>query len=464
MTANSPSFHSPLLASLRRTGADDAVPRSPVPSTDDFLMRRRTPGAAERPAASPGLFPAGGASAAPHRPSPLGLPPRTAATTTTFSSSTTPRSGGTGTNFKARLKAMQVGSSGGATAGTPPAAGGFTRPGSLGWGGGVPAYRPLHRPTPTAGAAGPSSGRPSAGPAPPGASLADELQQLRLEVDSVSLAGTPTKPAHTSGLGSNPATPASTATAASPGFRGLTVHPGARIPTSSGAGVAQWSPMVASGAGRSRGRKAMGAGALNVSRPGAAAAVPLAAQPSTALSVEIPGTMSEALRSRSQSPTKAPRGGDSSAAAAEGATEATASAVDGLRRKLRAEMPEFGVGEWEPPAAPQAHGPPKTERGAGGGGDALAALATLRQEADAQLQGGGVAVLRDDDAVCNGVRAAFREALGTPDKAGAAAGDGGAARRTPPPKEVEQRLERLRLLREQAVKVSAMPATSPSGK
>ena len=191
------SFQSPLLASLKkRPGAEDTPPQSPNAPEEDFIRRRRTPGGAERPLNRAPIF---GNNNAPHRPSPLGMTqPTIAPAPPTLAAN--PQTTTTGTNFKARLLALQRGSNAPVTNGITTSnvwtrggsSGGLNsaRPDQLAPVGLAPRISPAAVAVTPAGISSPhfpldhlmrSTSRGSTTMAPPVSSLEDDLLNMQLE-------------------------------------------------------------------------------------------------------------------------------------------------------------------------------------------------------------------------------------------------------------------------------------------
>jgi len=490
------SFSSPLLASLRRPGAEEGASHPSAPSDEDFLRRKRTPGTTERPAGSgTPLFASNNATAQiGHRPSPLGLPqsyPITEAgagtpvgtpTATTPSGnrflgagSRTPTS--TGTNFKARLAAMQA-------AGTPKTAGatpptfssittglGLARSGQLGWTstGLLPSSR---RGTGTSTLLTRQQQQQQAGlPPPPGTSLEDELLNLKIDSyistsDGDKAATTPAK----SGMITRPGRATRTAvvwggeeerTPATPTTTPVTTTSKGTLPYFSfTTSTRTTTPSITSTKGvRTKGKKAVGAGALSVARSPRV----LGGIAGTTSSKEIEGEPSI------HHVPKTDTDGDVASRHVYGGTQQEREHVDlkkekeeeesslvetdqggieihslqffdarSLQHRLRSQLPEFGISEWSPPLQQQGALAalttlnPKPVAATVEKTKALKELATLRSQADVKLEGAfitriighegdtepqrkgkeekytPVALDDDDDMLCRGVRRAFK--------------------------------------------------------
>jgi len=561
------SFSSPLLASLRRPGAEEGASHSSAPSEEEFLRRRRTPGAAEIPAGSETpLFASTNATVKfGHRPSPLGLqqpysiaeagtgtPIGTSATTPSGSrllggGSRTPTS--TGTNFKARLAAMQAAGTPTAGATTTPTSSitpglGLARSGQLGW----TSTGPLSssRRGTVASTLLTKQQQQQRGPPPPVSSLEDELLNLKIDLNNNTSNGgdvekavwTPAKSGITrsaratktiapavGGEDRTPATPTMT-----PATKGTLPH------FSFYKGTSTMTPPVTSTKGiRTKGKKAVGAGALSVARsphvPGVADAT--ASKDTVESSIHVPKTAIDEdivdkdvfdVRKQEKEQIKSKQEEESHEETDQGDGGGlrihTSGVLDArsLQRRLRSQLPEFGISEWSPPlqgataaltTKPETATVEKTKT--------LQELATLRSQAETKLEGAfitqiigqgednepklsreeltPVVVGKDDDRLCRGVRSAFRATLpeltlpsATPEAAvlpstslfrrpassvsplergtrrGLATG-GEKDQYSHVANEIEERLERLKLLRNQAIQVtgsSTTGSTTPS--
>jgi hypothetical protein len=581
------SFQSPLLpSSLRRPGAEEGASHSPAPSDEEFLRRRRTPGTTERPLGSgTPLFSSNNATA-PLRPSPLGLLSQShleggagTPTTTVFTPSgssrflggggaTTPSS--TGTNFKARLLAMQTAAgstAAGGGAGTPTAttpSTGLARPGQLGW---ASSTQPL------------SSRRVSSststflvkqqqrqqqqhtGPPPPVSSLEDELVNLKIDLKTSTTAGDTTTTAHLDTSATTPAKgtgilrPARTTTAAAATTPATPTAPLSATTTKAAATLAPFSfnttptaltPPVTSTKGTwTKGKKAMGVGALSIARS------PLAstnksvgngvvnennilegsiAVPTTSIDDDVADKHIYGIKQLEQEEVKEEDGKQGDVLEDEKKKQQLVNDARSLQYKLRSQLPEFGISQWSPPTTSTAKLAAATFLRTMRNSDATAAavektealkeLANLRSQADVKLDGAFISRIigiedtpqqqqqqkkneeerkndDDSDVLCQGVRSAFRATLpelnipsATPEaaalppstlgsilastkstsKSGAGGGSGSGSALSPLERgtrrggkeqqghsqvadEIEERLERLKLLRDQAIQV-----------
>jgi hypothetical protein len=552
------SFQSPL---FKRPGAEDGTSHSPATLDDEFLRRRRTPGTTERPVGSP-LF-SNNNNATAHqfqRPSPLGLNFQSqgegGATTTPSGrylgggSSRTPSS--TGTNFKARLQAMQTTKSNTATAaGTPTGAGfrlpstpssttGLARPGQLG---------PLSSSTRGASTtsiflAKQQHHQRLSGPPPPVSSLEDELLNLKLDLttgrdrDDVD---TPIKSGMKLNLGTASSrlttTPTATTTKTPSGDDNGNVSKAGALPSLSfhtGNTTPVGLTTITKGTW-TKGKKAVGAGALAVARSplpggggGGDSLVVSSTKDTTVVGLSIPVSSSTDVADKhvygiiEKLP---PQEKDEK----EIKTSAGVNDARSLQRRLRSQLPEFGISEWSPPVPTAKAVLPSTTATSIEKTGALKELATLRNQAEVKLEGAFISRIiggetpsplpmsssqqqqqlctteelalnkeeskeEDDDVLCRGIRSAFRSTLpelqipsATPEAAampssssistrstslsplerGTRRGAGGSGAAVEKKQgrvvadEIEERLERLKLLRNQAVQVTSTSTTTP---
>ena len=586
------SFQSPLLASLQRPGVEEGASPSPAPSDDIFIRRRQTPGTAERPLGSPLFASSNNAALNFHRPSPLGLfSDGGTGTGTPVGTTTTPQQsirflgGGartpssTGTNFKARLLAMQAANATG-TPTTPSSSTtpGVARPGQLAWTSG------RQRGATSSNIL--SRQQQYSGPPPPVSSLEDELLNLKINNTTATTTAT-TTPAKSGIYSAARETIASTTTptgATTAGGQGAVVQqPAMSVPvppsstkatppapfsfntstkstsTITGASVPQWSPLVSSTTQgmRTKGKKAVGAGALSIARS------PLGKKESSTgttdtinnvvdASILVPPTrIDDSLSDKEiysgekyeekeeqqeqQQRSSVGRGGlnvdisSSGGGGEEGVVVIDSSrnqnSAKRLQHRLRSQLPEFGISEWTPPEV--ATTTPagiqidlsstlriqKSGETAVSKNEALKELANLRNQANGKLlhqsntvfsappPGKSDDVVDEEDRVCQGVRSAFRATLpevdipaATPEAAAmpspspspsSAAGPHrpspalssplergtrrgvvsnanvrGATQQGQVAEEIEDRLERLKLLRNQAIHVTSSSTTT----